>query len=52
MRRTFWLERRQKSRLDATSALRGVGKMRGNPVGDDVALTGRLVIIRVLVKIL
>jgi hypothetical protein len=51
MHRIYWLRRRQKSRLDAISAQRGVGKMRGNPLGDDVALVGRLVIIHALVKI-
>ncbi len=49
---TFWLKRRQRSRLDATSALRGVGKIRGSYLGDGIVLTGRLVIMRVLVKIL
>ncbi len=49
---TFWLKRRQRSRLDATSALRGVGKIRGSHLGDGVALTGRLVIMRIPVKIL
>ena len=48
----FWLRRRPKSRLDATSVLRGVGKMRGSPLGDDVVLAGRLVIIRAPVRIL
>ncbi len=52
MRRTFWLRRRQKSKLDAIIALRGVGKIRGSPLGDDVVLAGRLVIMRVLVRIL
>ena len=48
----FWLRRRLKSRLDATSVLRGVGKMRGSPLGDDIVPAGRLVIIRALVRIL
>ncbi len=42
----------QRNRLDATSALRGVIEMRDNPLGDDVVPAGRLVIMRVLVKIL
>jgi hypothetical protein len=52
MHKTFWLKRRQRSRLDATSALRGVVEVRGNPLGDDVVPAGRLVIMRVPVKIL
>jgi hypothetical protein len=52
MHKTFWLKRRQRSRLDATSALRGVVEVRGNTLGDDVVPAGRLVIMRVPVKIL
>jgi hypothetical protein len=50
MRRTYWPKRRQRNRLDATSVLRGEGKMRGNPLGDGVALAERLVIMHELVK--
>jgi hypothetical protein len=50
MRRTYYLRRRQKNRLDATSALRGVFKRRGSRLGDDVVLAGSLVIMRALVK--
>ena len=46
----YYLKRRQRSRLDATSALKGVGKRRGSPLGEDVALIERLVIIYKLVK--
>jgi hypothetical protein len=52
MRRTFWLRRKQRSKLDAIIALRRVGKMRGSPLGDDVVPAGRLVIMRALVRIL
>ncbi len=52
MCKTFWLKKRQRSRLDATSALRGVGKIRSSPLGDDVVPTRRLVIIRIPVRIL
>jgi hypothetical protein len=50
MRRTYWLKGRQRNRLDAIGVLRGGSKMRGNPLGDGVALVERLVIIHELVK--
>jgi hypothetical protein len=50
MRKTYYLRRRQKSRLDVTSALRGLFKSRGSRLGDDVVLAGSLVIMRALVK--
>ncbi len=52
MHKTFWLKRRQKSRLDATSALREVVEVKSNSLGNDVVLAGRLVIMLVPVKIL
>ncbi len=52
MCKTFWLKKRRRSRLDVISALRRVGKIRGSPLGDDVVPTGRLVIIRIPVRIL
>ncbi len=52
MYKTFWLKRRQRSRLDVISALRRVVEVRGNPLGDDIVPAGRLVIIRISVKIL
>ncbi len=50
MRKTFWLKRRQRSRLDATSALRGVGKIRGSRLNAVVVLATKQVIMRELVK--
>jgi hypothetical protein len=46
----YYPRRRQKSRLDATSALRGFFKRRGSRLGEDIVLTRSLVIMRVLVK--
>ncbi len=46
----FWPKRRWTSRFDATSALEGVVKTRGNRVRDAVGIMGRLVIMRGLVK--
>jgi hypothetical protein len=48
----FWLKKRQKSRLNTTSALREVVKVRGNPLGNNIVPIGRLVIIHIPVKIL
>jgi hypothetical protein len=52
MYKTFWLKRRQRSRLDTTSALRRVVEVRGNTLGDDIVPAGRLVIMCIPVKIL
>jgi hypothetical protein len=50
MRKIFWLKRRQKSRLDATSALRGVIRRRGNRLRGIVVLAEKQVIMHELVK--
>jgi hypothetical protein len=46
----FWPKTRWTSRFDATSALEGVVKTRGNRACDAIGIVGRLVTMRRLVK--
>jgi len=44
------VQRKQKNRLDVTNVLKKIGKIKGNPLDDSVALAERLVIIYKLIK--